>query len=502
MEDRCARCHERGHVIRGLRLATMRAVAFTVLASILFGLVGALLSLRDYPTYSATLQMRTFPDPTVGGAEPMADVSVEEFLAGELLLLNDDTEAAATATTDDDSVTVTQIGSTNVLQVVALADTRRGAVAGAQAVAERYAAARERGLEQRVTTVGVEVQAQLAATTERIRGLTGDDVTVGVDRDALTAEYTRLLGIQNSLRIATASSQRLVQVLRDASVPAARQVVDPVRSGAAFGVLGAVLGLGAALALSRWRRWVTGLDDLLELAPELALPTIPTLGRPTTAQLAQALGMHVSALTGPDGVFAGSALLVVAPTEGAGCTTTAVGLALASARRGPTVLVAMADALDGAAAQLLGMRGLEGASEGRAVPTPVAGLSYLAPVQGRGPAALLALEDVTGGWSRANLPADVSVVIDAPALSRSPVALDVARNGGQVLLVGGVEHTTSAELQAAAAALRHVGARLTGVVLSSPRRGFLRRRPAAPSSPPVRLTRVRGGQTSIARRPT
>lgn len=492
-------------MIRGLRLSTMRAVALTMLGALLLGLLGALYALRDYPTYSATLQMRIFPDPSFGEEDPSANVPAEEFLAGELLLLNDDAPTGAAPNADEGSVSVTQIGSTNVLQVVALADTREGAVAGADAVVEEYADGRQESLQGRVTAVGRAVQAQLASTTQRIGALAGDEgVTAGVNRDALTGEYTRLLGIQSSLRIASAGSERLVQVVREASVPASTQVVDPVRSGVLFGVLGAVLGLGTALAMSRWRRWVTGLDDVLELAPDLALPTIPHLAGPArAAHLGQAVGTHVSALTGSGGVFGQPPLVVVAPTQGAGCTTTAVGLAVASARRGPTILVAMADALDGAAARMLAVRDPGSTPDAHGASTAVAGLTYLAPVDGHGPAALIALEGVTGGRSLDALRREgVSVVIDAPALSRSPVALDLARNGGQVLLVGGVEHTTSAELQAAAASLRHVGARLVGVVLSTPRRGLLRRRPAAPSALPVRSAPARSGRVFVRRRST
>lgn len=466
------------------RAAVLRAALLTLLGAVLLGTLNLLLALRDYPTYEATLQMRIEPDPAVGAEVARAEIDQATFLASELVVLNGpeirDSLQDQLPREVDVSVRTEQIGSTAVVVVSATAPTVADARAGADAIAARYAGRRKEDLLRRIDSVGDEVERQLLATSAQIDELAGQTgVTSDIQRSALAAEYSRLIELQRNLQLAADASRRLVTVVKPSDIGGVSQLVSPVRDAAVGAVTGAVLGLGAALALARWRRRVTGLDDLLELAPELALPTLPQLrGWDRTAQAGAAAAAHVSSLTPPGGAFGEPAIVVVAPHPGAGATFTAVALAIASARRRPTILLAAGDAFDSGAAELLYLDPDEIADvpAGTPIPTEYQGLSYVAAVKGTGPDSLADLEArIADGLLASVARPGVSVVVDAPPLSHSAAGLDLGREAGSSVLVGGVERTRAADLDAAAAAMRRAGALLTGVVLSSPPRRLLRR---------------------------
>jgi hypothetical protein len=467
------------------RATVLRAAFLTLVGALLVGTVSALAALQDYPTYQATLQMRIEPDPVVGAEVARSEVDQETFLASELVVLNG--PEIRNSLNDllpdevDVSVRTDQIGSTAVVVVSATAPTEAQAREGADAIAARYAGRRKQDLLRRITSVQAEVDRQLAATSSAIDALAGQTgVTSDIQRSALAGEYSRLIELQRNLQLAADASRRLVTVVKPSDIGGVDQLVSPARNGVLGALTGGVLGLGAALALSRWRRRVTGLDDLLELAPDVALPTLPPLnGRQRTTRAGAAAASHVSSLTPVGGTFGDPPIVVLAPRPGAGATFTAVALAVASARRRPTLLLAAGDALDGGAAALLNLDAAAVAAEpaGTSLPTSHQGLSYVAAVKGTGPAALADLETrIAEGLLTSIVRPGVSVVVDAPALSHSAAGLDLARQAGAVVLVGGVERTRAAELDAAAAAVRRVGASLAGLVLSNPPRRLLRRR--------------------------
>jgi hypothetical protein len=467
------------------RATALRAALLTLLGALLVGTVSVLAALQDYPTYQATLQMRIEPDPVVGAEVARSEVDQETFLASELVVLNGPEIRNSLSGQLPDEVDVAvrtdQIGSTSVVVVSATAPTEAQAREGADAIAARYAGRRKQDLLRRIASVQAEVDRQLAATSGAIDAIAEQTgVTSDIQRSALAAEYSRLIELQRNLQLAADASRRLVTVVKPTEIGGVEQLISPARNGVLGALAGAGLGLGAALGLSRWRRRVTGLDDLLELAPDVSLPSLPQLhGRERTTRAGAAAAAHVSSLTPPGGAFGEPAVVVVAPRPGAGATFTAVALAVASARRRPTVLLAAGDALDGGAADLLGLGAAAVGDEpaGTPLPTRHQGLSYVAAVKGTGPAALADLEArIADGLLASIARPGVSVVVDAPALSHSAAGLDLARESGAAVLVGGVERTRAAELDAAAAAVRRVGASLTGVVLSNPPRRLLRRR--------------------------
>ena len=458
------------------RRALVEALALALLAALFVGGAAALLSLRNYPLYEARVQLRLLADPVIGDevVEGGNNGEAGSFIATELITLSspDLREQVSADIGSPVDLSAVQVGTANVVEVTVESD-QRDVVAAADAVVTRYVGGRRANLVARISSVDGEVDRQLQAASAEITRLSEDDsITAQVQRAALTNEYTRLLEQSNTLQLATDASQRLVQVVNNAQSAGARQVVSPARDGALGAVVGAVLGAGLALGLSRLRHRVTSLDDLLELSPETALPTLPHLrGRPLATKAGRAASSYVSALTRSDQGFGRPPIVVIAPTQGCGATFVAVGLAVASARRQPTILLAAGDALDGAAASMLGVDDpwrRPGQPEVGLL-TNQQGLTYVAATSGSTEDALDELERcISAGLLGDVAQAGVAVVVDAPALDSGGAGLELARRSGQVLLVGGVDRSTSAELEAAARSLRRVGAHLTGVVLSTP----------------------------------
>lgn len=448
------------------------------MSALAVGSLSALLALRDYPVYEARLQVRVLADPVVGDEVVVADDSESEsFIATELVTLNGDAlreDVRRTAGVPDLQVEAVQVGTSSVVEIVGRSADRRVSTA-VTGISDRYVARRRAELLERIESIGAEVSRQLVVAAAEITRLSeqSGSVTAEIQRGAVTAEYTRLIEQRNTLQLASDATERLVQVVTPVAASGVQQITNPLRNGLLGAFAGGLLGWGAVLVLGRLRRRMGGLEDLLDLAPELAFPTAPRVRAPMTAEQAGALGSrYVSALTVGDRPFGQPPLVVVAPTEGCGATTLAVGMAVASARRVPTLLVAAGDVLDGAAAALLGVSE-EAAASGRPVPTSCSGLSYLAPVCGTGSVALAALE---GSDLAACLrPRDAAIVVDAPALSSSSAGLDLSRLAGRALLVGGVDHTTPAELDLAARGLRRIGVEVVGVVLDNASRGGRRR---------------------------
>lgn len=442
------------------------------------GLVGAAvlggpayaLAARDFPLYESVAEVRLLSDPPIGD-EDAAETAGSEYVATELVVLNSEDLQSVVRQRQDDSdlqIEAVQVGTSNVVELTTRSQDR--GLVGTTEVLRRYGEVRRAGLVTRIGTLRVLVDQQVTATTQAIVRLS--DTTspaLAVQRAALETELSRLLQQRSSLDLAEAASARLVQVVSGGSQ--IRQAVSPLRDAALGGLAGALLGLGAGLLLLRLRPRVRGLQDLVALSPEVALPTLPHLpGRDRSERAGTAAAPYTAALSVPGSPFGTPPLAVLAPTAGVGATTVAVGLAVASARRRPTVLVAAGDALDGEAARLLAVDPAEPAAEDGSRPTRHPGLRYLAPVEGAGDEGVARLEAALAGDLLGGVAEGTAVVVDCPALTASPAGLELARRCGRVLLVGGVDRSAAAELEAAARSVERAGAALAGLVLSTPSR--------------------------------
>ena len=455
------------------RPSTARALAAAVASALLLGGVALLLALVRYPAYTAEVQLRVLPDPTLysddaNGSAPAPD----EYLTPEVLTLGSTelagTVGAAVGRPDDVTLDATQVGITDVVQLTVRSSSEETALQAAQALPRVYGEQRRAALSERVESAQADVQQQLDAVSAEVFDLAGSTGVIAVaQREALTAEYARLLRLASALQLAEDAAGRLVSVVLPVDASRVEQVVQPLRDAALGALLGAVLGLSTGLVLARTRPRLETVEDLLEVAPGTALPTIPHLrGDSLLRRAGEVASPHVSALAGSDGSFGRPApVVVVGPVEGVGASTTAVGLAVASAARWPTTLLAPGDGRDSAAAGLLDPAGADvpgGDAPREGLATVVDDLCYRAPTSEAD--VHRALLDAR----RAGPPGGDALVVDAPPLSRSPLALDLARGGAHVLLVGAVGRTTAAELHVAARAVERVGGTVTGVVLCTP----------------------------------
>lgn len=427
------------------------------------------LAARNFPLYESVAEVRLLGDPQIGDEAVVGDSKdAATFVSTELVALNsDDLETVVRQQQggSDLQVEAVQVGTSNVVQLTTRSS--RAGLVGTTAVLRRYSEVRRTALLGRIRTARELVDAQFTSTTQALASVgAGQGPTQQVQRAALETELSRLLQQRNTLDLAAASVERLVQVVSGGSQ--VRQAVQPVRDAALAGLVGAVLGLGAALALLRLRPRVRGLQDLVALSPEVALPTLPWLPRDERpARAGVAAAPYTAALAARGQRFGTPPLAVLAPTAGSGATTVAVGLAIASGRRRPTVLLAAGDVLDAAAARMLEVDLSMPPGQDGARATGYPGVRYRVVVEGTGMHAAARLEGAPVVDLLADLAAaDLAVVIDCPPLADSPAGLELARRAGRVLLVGGADRSTAAELEAAARSVRRVGATLAGLVLS------------------------------------
>ena len=467
----------------GVRRSTVTTVFLTVLGALLVGVPSALLALRDYPLYEASVQVRLLADPRIGDEAALGDEGAQaaNFIDTELVTLNSSSLRDRIAVRQDDptlQVTAVRVGRSNVVEITGRS-SQPDIDETVQSLLARYIEGRREELDRRILSAGREVDRQLRVANIAIGELAGDDsITAQLRRAALTAELTRLFEQRNTLQLASDASKRLIQVITTGQ-GGVRQVVNPLRDGVLGALAGGVIGLAVALALNRLRPRVRGLEDLMELAPEVALPTLPRLrGADLAEQAGTAASSYVSALNTGNTGFGRPPLVVVGPTPGCGATFLAVGLAVASARRQPTVLLAAGDALDESAAALLGLHPEERPTRaGGMVSTRFPGLTYAAVIDAgsRDPVQALDRRMADGDLLRIAGAEPVAVVVDAPPLDTSSAALELARQSGRVLLVGGLDRSSASELQLASRSLRRVGATLVGVVLIDARGGRRRR---------------------------
>lgn len=475
----CAHTTARGPLRLPLRRSSYLLV-LSLLGAVLVGVPSLLLALQEHPVYEIRVQARLLDDPEIGDEAAVGgkESELENFIDTELVTLNSDALRDRVATLQDDpelEVSAVRVGSSNVVEIT-VRSNEQDVDDSADAVISRYVEGRRAELQERILGIGGEVDRQLAVANASIVALAGDDsITAQLQRAALTAELTRLFQQRNTLQLASNASSRLVQVVTTSS-DGVQQVVHPVRNGALGALAGGVLGLALGLGLERLRPRVRGLEDLLEMAPEVALPTLRRVrGHDLAARAGAATSSYVSALTSGTSRFGEPPLVVVGPSAGCGATFVAVGLAVASARRRPTVLVAAGDAFDAGAARLLGLDPAltRGSVRGLTpIDTRFPGLSYAAvgtpedddpaqALEARVAKDILRDPELTGR----------AVVVDAPPLEAGAAALELARQSGRVLLVAAVARTSADELDLAARSLRRVGASLSGVLLNEAPRG-------------------------------
>jgi capsular exopolysaccharide synthesis family protein len=287
--------------------------------------------------------------------------------------------------------------------------------------------------------------------------------------------------------VAAITPQAAGTVLSPAAVPSSPSGAGP----AAAGAIGALLGLGAGVALARVRgatgRRIRGRGDLEEElgAPVLgAVPRTRREGQPDTALVT---------LTVPDGpaseAYRGvrarimamadrgrlKTLLVAGPTTGSGTTVIAANLAVSMAAAGKRVSLVSADLRSPDMHRYFGVGnelGLSNVLAGEVAPSEVVheppGVETLE-VLLAGPAVGRPTDLLESGPMRVVLEerGELSdfVLVEAPAALEGSEALTLAPMVDGIVVVADARHATRSELAEVGDQFRMVGGNIVGAVL-------------------------------------
>ena len=420
---------------------------------------------------------------TNGGSVASTD-QADRFVQSELLYLNSTTfraSVASAAGVDGSSfvLTAAQVGSTDVVQLAAVAADGGPAEELADGAVSAYASYRRDLLTQDVAGL----QTQLDAAQEALTN------AQAADTSDLTTLQRRVEDLQSDIDTtqATASAEgaggTVIETATDSGAQRTTSSVLGAGAGLALGALLGLLGVVVPRAVSQ-RVWT--LDDARETGVPVARPALPAVApdwldrladRRSDDALESASRLLAARLVGSGAD--GRPLVLLGADVGVGTSFTAVNLAAALARRRPTVLVPAGDVADGRVAEwfglplsapgLLDVAGSDDLSTVLAAlqPTPVDGLSVLAvgqsgrwePVESAlaGPALPLLL---AAGWA---------VVVDCPPSALSTATLELVPLDPAIGLVVATGQTTGEQLAGAVDQLRGTGTPPSALVFDNGR---------------------------------
>jgi capsular exopolysaccharide synthesis family protein len=337
-------------------------------------------------------------------------------------------------------------------------------------------------------------------------GLSADDAAAGlavavpVETSVLEISYTAD-SPQNAYKGATVFTEAYVNYRnQNRKTPVAQMITPPDEPLAPSGtnypiviglglILGAILGVGAALAWDRVTDRLRGVQDTQAQTGLPVLASIPALrlgGPHQVVRLegpqtpgAAAYGYLTAQLMHLIGDRSSSSVLVTSPSPGAGKSTTAVNLAVQLAGIGKDVIVVSADPRLSTVHEMFSVQRSPGlvevldgsASLERALHTSdVKGLRVMT----SGTPQTLGevyfnLEDMKVLLGRLAKTAEIVVVDASTVLAAAEVAL-VANQVDMVLLVVDGKRGLRADAAAAVEALRHVRSKVVGCVINAPRK--------------------------------
>jgi Mrp family chromosome partitioning ATPase len=472
----------------------LRLLVLTVTGTALLGgLTGAAVAVATTAYRAEALVDLSSALSAANGGSVASTDQADRFVQSELLYLNSATFRESVArdagiTRSSFALTAAQVGSTDVVQIAAVTDDDVLAERLTDRAVTAYTGYRQdlltrdaRGLETQLRVA----QEQLAEA--RAAGATD-----------LAALRDRVESLQNGIdRIqAVAGSDGAGGTVVERATDSGRQPTTSPVLGAGAGVaLGVLLGLLVVAASRLLSRRVSTPDDARETGVPVARPGLPAASGDWLAGLADrrsddpvesAARLLAARLLGSGAE--GRPLVLLGTAPGVGTSFTAVNLAVALARRRPTVLVPAGDVADGRVAEWFGLASggpglldVAGATDLPTVraglqPTSVDGLSVLAvrpaarwePVESAlaGPALPVLL---AAGWA---------VVVDCPPSTVSTATFELAPLDPVVGLVVATGRTTGEELADAVDQLRGAGTAPSALVFDEGRAGRRRSRRA------------------------
>lgn len=479
-----------------------------VLGLVLGALVGGLYGAHRPASYRAAAALSVLPDTVVNSAQDQNSPTLDatSYIQSQLVVLNGSRLAAQVQQqlklSSSPDVSSIQIGQSYVVQVTATAGSAQQALSVASATASAYARLRSQQLTAELNSSVKSLQTQISgvrsslALAQLAPGLTPSET-------AQETEYERLLGLDSSLKLALPQVNRLVTVLSPAAL--SRSSLSPtVKDLLGGAILGALLGLALMIVLRRATSRIRTVGDLASLGVPVLLPVVErrsTRGRRNPAAWRGGPGRLLAARLSGNSTEGVEPIIVVAASPGVGASFVAATIAGGLTERGPVLLVLAAEIVNGSRQRRLGAA--TGAAASAIRPPELLGETVRLlgePMPSTVPGVWLLPGDQESDGLRGVLPstrpallADVSrrattagwqVVIDAPALSDSDLALDCAAGGAVTALVVGRGISRPAEVLSAAELFQARGTRFAGAVLNDAPRGMAlwRRRRDTPES--------------------
>ena len=479
-----------------LRGRVLTAAVVLIVVAIGTQVGSALASLRP-ASATATVTLALQPDALVSGdpSRTMTAGSIDDgsFLQRELVYLGGpELERAVRQQTGVEStLTATQVEKSSVVALSATAASTQQALRADTAAQSIYADRRRRIAINRLNTQAKQTQLQIVAVRKSLDAATANAGVGGNDAQttALESRYANLLALAGSIEFVRQTVGDGVAVIQASTIPSLSGVSRSVL-GAGFGALvGLLLCLGALVLWRRMDPRITSAAELAESGAEVISPVTPRMGSGWPGQLVtiaeriptrldRSIGLQSAQLLPERDHSVTRGLILVGVTQGVGSSSLAAQHAAALARRRPTLLICAADVVGSNLAVLLGgdptgpgvadlqdVVGTVSPDEVRSIATAssVPGLSLLAAGSGGTVQGLELLAE--RGLVRAARDAGWDVVVDAPALSLSPVATAFARDADALALAACLGVSRPEDVDGAMRVLDAAGVVSSGVLL-------------------------------------
>lgn len=224
------------------------SVIIVVVAAIVCAVAGYVVTTLLPARYSVSAKVLVQPDPTLSDSAP-ALTSIDQ----NDIYVQSQVEAIQSLPlhgVPNTSVTVTQVGLTNVLEISAEADSAANAIAAANTVLDRYLSQRRAQVRSYANGALLQIDKQLVSDSQELHSLTGSGPAISAQRNALSNDYGRLVSLKHQITLAANTAQPTT-ILHRAGTEDVTQVSSKSRNAALAGLVGALI---AILVLASVRR--------------------------------------------------------------------------------------------------------------------------------------------------------------------------------------------------------------------------------------------------------
>lgn len=243
---------------------------FVALMLVVGAAAGAAVTIRRGAVYEGSALLDV--SPVDGAPNP---IELDRYVQTQIPIMfaiaaNSSREALGAA-----SLSIRQEGSTALVRVAATGDNKEAILNAIQRTIDAYVAERNRAWAEDIKAARSELDKEIGATLAALRRLDATPVvpnnastpsTAGGERNALSAEYQRLLAEQNQLAFREATSSAPA-VVRSATADDIGRIDSVSRTAAIGALLGTLAGLLVVIA---YRQWAASRRARRQLAREQA----------------------------------------------------------------------------------------------------------------------------------------------------------------------------------------------------------------------------------------